>query len=173
MKTSYCYNTMRKMGIRLAAGSDLPIESPNVMEAIQVSTTRQNLSGWPEGGWYPEEAFDLLDLSAYADKVSASQFELMKSSVVFNCYIWFQIFHMFNARSVQPGASAFGNILKSRSFFAIMALVAIVQFVMVQFGGAALNTTALPIAIWFKILGLGVTAIVVGEVLRFVQRHLK
>ena len=61
MKTSYCYNTMRKMGIRLAAGSDLPIESPNVMEAIQVSTTRQNLSGWPEGGWYPEEAFDLLE----------------------------------------------------------------------------------------------------------------
>lgn len=116
------------------------------------------------------EAFDLLGLSAYADRVSSSQFELMRSSVVFNCYIWFQIFHMFNARSVQPGASAFGNILKSRSFFSIMALVAVVQFVMVQFGGSALNTTALPIAIWFKILGLGAMAIVVGEVLRFVQR---
>ena len=61
MKTSYCYNTMRKMGIRLAAGSDLPIESPKVMEAIQVNVTRKNLSGWPEGGWYPEEAFDVLD----------------------------------------------------------------------------------------------------------------
>lgn len=61
MKTSYCYNTMRKMGIRLAAGSDLPIESPNVMEAIQVSVTRKNLSGWPENGWYPEEAYDVLD----------------------------------------------------------------------------------------------------------------
>lgn len=117
------------------------------------------------------EAFDLLDLSAYADKVSPSQFALMKSSVVFNCYIWFQIFHMFNARSVQPGASAFGNILKSRSFFAIMALVAVVQFVMVQFGGSALNTTALPPAMWFKILGLGATAVVVGEILRFVQRR--
>ena len=116
------------------------------------------------------EAFDLLGLSAYADRVSSSQFELMRSSVVFNCYIWFQIFHMFNARSVQPGASAFGNILKSRSFFSIMALVAVVQFVMVQFGGSALNTTALPIAIWLKILGLGAMAIVVGEVLRFVQR---
>ena len=61
MNTSYCKNTMRKMGIRLAAGSDLPIESPKVMEAIQVNVTRKNLSGWPEGGWYPEEAFDVLD----------------------------------------------------------------------------------------------------------------
>ncbi len=61
MKTSYCYGTMRKMGIRLAAGSDLPIESPNVMEGIQVNVTRQNLSGWPEGGWYPEEALDVLE----------------------------------------------------------------------------------------------------------------
>lgn len=61
MKTSYCYNTMRKKGIRLAAGSDLPIESANVMEAIQVNVTRQNLSGYPEGGWYPEEALELLE----------------------------------------------------------------------------------------------------------------
>ena len=39
----------------------MPIESPKVMEAIQVNVTRKNLSGWPEGGWHPEEAFDVLD----------------------------------------------------------------------------------------------------------------
>lgn len=116
------------------------------------------------------EAFDLLGLSAYAGKVGAAEFALMKSSVVFNCYVWFQIFHMFNARSVRPGASAFGNISKSRSFFAIMGFVAAVQFAMVQFGGAALNTTALPLEVWFKILGLGATAIVAGEILRIAQR---
>lgn len=116
------------------------------------------------------EAFDLLGLSAYEGKVSPERFALMKSSVVFNCYVWFQIFHMFNARSVQPGASAFGDIIRSRSFFAIMALVAVVQFAMIQFGGPALNTTALPIGMWVKILGLGATAVVVGETLRIVQR---
>ncbi|MCI8608048.1 MAG: amidohydrolase [Firmicutes bacterium] len=61
MKTSYCYNTMRKKGIRLAAGSDLPIESPNVMEGIQVNVTRRDLSGNPPEGWYPEEALDVLE----------------------------------------------------------------------------------------------------------------
>ena len=61
MKTSYCYRTLGEKGIRMAAGSDLPIESPNVMEGIQVNVTRKDLSGKPEGGWYPEEALDVLE----------------------------------------------------------------------------------------------------------------
>lgn len=119
------------------------------------------------------EAFDLLGIERYADTTDPAHFALMKASVVFNCYVWFQIFHMFNARSVQKGASAFGNILKSRSFFAIMLFVAVVQFAMVQFGGAALNTTALPFEVWLKILALGASAIVIGEILRVAQRILK
>ena len=46
---------MLKQGIRLAAGSDLPIESVNPLEGMQVNITRRDLSGQPEGGWYPEE----------------------------------------------------------------------------------------------------------------------
>lgn len=61
MKTSYCYNTMLKKNIKLAAGSDLPIESANPLEAIQVNVTRKDLSGNPEGGWYPEEKLDILE----------------------------------------------------------------------------------------------------------------
>ena len=61
MKTSYCFNSMLKQGIRLAAGSDLPIESVNPFEGIQVNVTRRDLSGNPEGGWYPEEKMSRLD----------------------------------------------------------------------------------------------------------------
>lgn len=61
MKTSYCFNSMLKRGIRLAAGSDLPIESVNPLEGIQVNVTRKDLSGQPEGGWYPEERLSRLD----------------------------------------------------------------------------------------------------------------
>ena len=52
---------MLKQGIRLAAGSDLPIESVNPLEGIQVNVTRKDLSGQPEGGWYPEEKMSRLD----------------------------------------------------------------------------------------------------------------
>ena len=61
MKTSYCFGSMLKDGIRLAGSSDLPIESCNPLEAIQVNVTRKDLSGQPEGGWYPEEKLSRLD----------------------------------------------------------------------------------------------------------------
>ncbi len=119
------------------------------------------------------EAFDLLGLERYAATTSAENLDFMKSSVVFNCYVWFQIFHMFNARSVHLGASAFANISKSRSFFMIMGIVAVAQFAMIQFGGAVLNTTALPIMVWLKIIALGCTAVAVGEILRAIQRTMR
>ena len=53
-----------------------------------------------------------------------------------------------------------------------MGIVAVVQFCMIQFGGAMLNTVALPFAVWMKILLLGATAVAAGEVVRFVQRKL-
>ena len=118
------------------------------------------------------QATDILGLDAYSDKVSPAKFALMKASVVFNCYVWFQIFHMFNARSVMAGKSAFDNISKSRSFFAIMAFVAFMQLALTQFGGVALNTAPLPFAVWCKVILLGSTAVLVGEVLRFVQRRM-
>ena len=52
---------MLKQGIRLAAGSDLPIESVNPLEGIQVNVTRKDLTGQPEGGWYSEERLSRLE----------------------------------------------------------------------------------------------------------------
>jgi len=61
IKTSYCFGSMLKKGIRLAAGSDLPIESANPFDGIQVNVTRRDLSGNPPKGWYPEEKMSRLD----------------------------------------------------------------------------------------------------------------
>lgn len=57
----YCFNSMLKQGIRLAAGSDLPIGTVNPLEGIQVNVTRKDLTGQPEGGWYPEERLSRLE----------------------------------------------------------------------------------------------------------------
>jgi P-type Ca2+ transporter type 2C len=116
------------------------------------------------------QATDLLGLSEFRGTVSDEQFALMSASVVFNCYVWFQIFHMFNARSVLAGKSAFNNITRSRSFFLILAVVIVVQIALVQFGGVVLNTAPLPLAVWAKAIVLGASAVLVGEVLRQVQR---
>ncbi|MBM4087945.1 MAG: cation-translocating P-type ATPase [Planctomycetes bacterium] len=113
------------------------------------------------------QATDLLGLSSYQNR---ENYALMSASLVFNCYIWFQIFHMFNARSVRAGQSALANITRSRSFFMIMGFVIVMQIALVQFGGVALNTAPLPFVVWLKIVLLGASALLVGELLRFVQR---
>ena len=116
------------------------------------------------------QSTDILGLNKFKGIVSDERFALMSASLVFNCYIWFAIFHMFNARSVTAGKSAFANITRSRSFFLIMGFVIVMQVALVQFGGAALNTAPLPLSVWFRVVLLGASAVLVGEALRFVQR---
>jgi hypothetical protein len=36
-------------------GSDFPVEQVNPMLGIYAAVTRQDVEGWPAGGWYPEE----------------------------------------------------------------------------------------------------------------------
>lgn len=118
------------------------------------------------------QATDLLGVRKYQSLLAPGQYELLTASIVFNSYVWFQIFHMFNARSVLAGRSAFANITKSRSFFYIMGFVIVLQFMLIQFGGFALHTTPLPLEMWIKIILLGASAVVAGEILRFIQRSM-
>jgi predicted amidohydrolase YtcJ len=50
------HNLYMKNGILLAGGSDYPFGGKPPLAAIQISVTRQTLSGFPEGGLIPEEA---------------------------------------------------------------------------------------------------------------------
>jgi hypothetical protein len=55
MQSTYAWKTMREMGIPIAGGSDSPVESCNPLIGIQMAVTRQDLDGFPEGGWLPSE----------------------------------------------------------------------------------------------------------------------
>ncbi len=36
-------------------GSDFPVEEVNPLISFHSAVTRQDASGWPEGGWYPDQ----------------------------------------------------------------------------------------------------------------------
>ena len=52
---AYAWQSLLDSGARLAFGSDFPVEQVNPMLGIHAAVTRQDLEGWPEGGWLPEE----------------------------------------------------------------------------------------------------------------------
>jgi predicted amidohydrolase YtcJ len=52
---AYLWQTLRKSGAILAAGSDFPVEEPNPMLGLYAAITRQTGDGLPAGGWAPHE----------------------------------------------------------------------------------------------------------------------
>jgi predicted amidohydrolase YtcJ len=55
IRGAYAWQTFRKLGVRLAFGSDFPVESPNPMWGFYAAITRQDRDGNPPGGWFPEQ----------------------------------------------------------------------------------------------------------------------
>ena len=52
---AYAWRSLLDSGARLALGSDFPVEQVNPMLGIHAAVTRQDIKGWPPGGWYPDE----------------------------------------------------------------------------------------------------------------------
>lgn len=55
---SYAWKTMLDLGIAAAGGSDCPVEPCNPLWGMHAAVTRQDRSGFPSGGWHPEQRLD-------------------------------------------------------------------------------------------------------------------
>lgn len=73
-ETSYAFHTMETLGGPISYGTDAPIEDCNPFANIYAAVTRKDLSGFPEGGFVPEECVSLIQAidcytagSAYAE----------------------------------------------------------------------------------------------------------
>ena len=52
---AYAWRKLIDAGVRLAGGSDFPVELPNPFYGLYAAVTRQDRDGRPPGGWYPQE----------------------------------------------------------------------------------------------------------------------
>ncbi|MDQ3080117.1 MAG: amidohydrolase [Pseudomonadota bacterium] len=52
---AYAWQTLAKSGVRLAFGSDFPVESPNPFPGLAAAVSRQDTNGQPAGGWRPHD----------------------------------------------------------------------------------------------------------------------
>ncbi len=52
---AYAWRRMVELGIPLALGSDFPVEKINPMLGLHAAVSRQDTSGWPDGGWYSDQ----------------------------------------------------------------------------------------------------------------------
>lgn len=52
---AYVWQTLLDAGVRIASGSDFPVEDPNPMLGFHAAVTRQRADGQPPDGWMPDE----------------------------------------------------------------------------------------------------------------------
>lgn len=52
---AYAWKTMNRLGISTAGGSDSPVEPCNPLWGMHAAITRQDQTGYPQGGWHPQE----------------------------------------------------------------------------------------------------------------------
>lgn len=55
LRCSYAWQSMLRTGAKLAFGTDFPVESPNPFPGLSGGISRQDMSGQPPGGWFPNE----------------------------------------------------------------------------------------------------------------------
>lgn len=52
---AYAWRSLLDAGSIIPGGSDFPVESPNPLWGFYAAIARQDHSGWPDGGWHPEQ----------------------------------------------------------------------------------------------------------------------
>lgn len=57
----YLWKSCLEQGLLMAAGSDSPVENFNPWYGIYAAVTRQDLDGFPKGGFHPEEKLSVYD----------------------------------------------------------------------------------------------------------------
>lgn len=58
---AYAWRRLLDAGVRLALGSDFPVEQVNPMLGIYAAVSRQDLQGSPKGGWYPDQVLSRVE----------------------------------------------------------------------------------------------------------------
>jgi magnesium-transporting ATPase (P-type) len=95
---------------------------------------------------------------------------IYRYTLLFNIFVWFQIWNELNCRSVRFHRSPFRGLLQSRNFLAIVGVIVVLQVLLIEFGGQVFSTVALSWRDWGVSIAVGATALIVGGLVRVVGR---
>eukprot|EP01039_Chlorochromonas_danica_P002835 gene2837-3095_t len=88
------------------------------------------------------------------------------NTIIFNTFIFCQVFNEYNARSIFDEWNAFKNIQHNPIFIFITLITIGFQIILVNFGGDFLKTTPLSIEQWLITVALGAISLPMGVFMR-------
>ena len=95
-----------------------------------------------------------------------------RDSLVFNTYVWMQIFNLLNSRRLDNKLNIFEGILQNYYFFLLSAIIVGVQVLLIFFGSKAVGLVHLTPTQWGCSTILGAISLPVGLLLRLLPDRL-
>jgi Ca2+-transporting ATPase len=91
---------------------------------------------------------------------------LQHNTMIFNVFVWCQMWNMFNCRRVHDETDVFADVLSSKLLTNILLVIGVGQFVIITFCGELASTVPLSFDQWVLSIVLGASALPLGSVLR-------
>jgi len=117
--------------------------------------------------------FQLLLLTYLLSSHGARHFDAAEEStqhltIVFNTFVFCQIFNEINSRSINDDVNVFRGMFRNPLFSAILLFTAVAQFFIVEYGGEFVRTVPLSKEQWIKCILLGALSLPLGGLMRFI-----
>ncbi|KAK3828484.1 MAG: PMCA-type calcium-translocating P-type ATPase [Benniella sp.] len=93
-------------------------------------------------------------------------------TMVFNTFVFLQIFNEINCRRLDNHLNIFSGIHKNNYFMVIFVIMVLFQFLIIHFGGAAFETERLDGIQWLICILLGMLSIPVGVIIRLIPEEI-
>lgn len=107
-----------------------------------------------------EEIFGLVDNSPEKDTVS---------TMVFNTFVYCQVFNLLNSRLAAQDTKFFEGLFNNPYFICIFFVIGGLQAILVEVGGAAFQTVPLNYKYWLISIAFGAGSLIIGFFLRLIR----
>lgn len=113
-----------------------------------------------------------LDHVCEDNNVSAEDCEeykiVYRCSLLYNVFIWLQLFNEFNCRRIDNELNMFANIIHCPAFIIVWFSCVALHVVLFEFAGVVLDTTTVTGVEWAWAIGIGAVSLILGLLLRFI-----
>jgi Ca2+ transporting ATPase len=90
-------------------------------------------------------------------------------TIVFNTFVWCQLFNELNARKIHDEINIFTGLTKNRVFLYVCIIQVVLQVVIVQWTGSWFKCEPLTVGQWFACIGMGLISLPLGLLLRSIS----
>jgi magnesium-transporting ATPase (P-type) len=113
--------------------------------------------------------FRFSDLNNFAEEcLSCDKYDYKLGSIIFNTFIWCQIFNEYTARHLFNEWNFLLGIGNNITFIVITIFTIGSQIFLIEVGGDFVRTEHLTVAQWFICMALGAIGLILGVIMRFI-----